>query len=525
MLEVIRPAPYALARDAKGRVQSFRSGDFDIEMSFNDSLEPAVVTAVGKPSIGIWRLKSIRFAGPVQDQEASFQDQGWILSVQPAGSGSTGVDTPPPQDAPSYEEVAHALTKIWTPDQTVGAVSEYRGRRGLKNPISAELLRDVEDLSRIALALSTLPQAQGTGAKREVIKLHSRRVGEAWVYATCAATGDCDVGRSAADAFVAKFDPSDRVATPANTSQQRLGLSPRPECPGGCDDGIACTLDECVAGQGCKHTPDNAACDDGIECTRDECLAGTGCSHVPLAITWVVTPREEPLQCPAINLPRVFARAPAGGEGYQWSIERGDRKVNMPAGASSQDLELELRQASDNPDDVTISVRYRYMDGRADKCSVQFSVLQAASLQLIGEIPAFASNRVETERHYQVLSQLGGGYPLKVGELEVSEVLHSIDIQGNPVTWTAGDTAPRLSFNPNMPEFLDVNGRGVRIKAMSTKTLEQGDFFDTPQAWADSELPLPPEMDFHVNQEIFVEGCQVGTYDMHFKHDRVTITP
>ena len=528
-LEVIRPAPYALTRDDKGRVRTFHSGDFEVEISFDGSPEPVVVTAAERPSIAIWRLKSVRFLGPGQGQEVTLQDQGWILSSQPAGAGDPSLGASPPPETPSYEAVAQALAKAWTPDKTASALSGYRGQRNLKNQISAELLKDVQDLSQIALALSTLRQAEGPRSAREEIRLHSQRVSEAWVYATCAAAGDCDEGVPAAAAFVARFDPSDRVATPANTSEQRLGLSPRPECPGGCDDGIACTVDECVADQGCRHTPDNAACDDGVECTRDECNAGTGCYHQPLAIDWgFPAPWENPLKCPVNKLPSVLARAPAGGEDYQWSIEQGQAKVNTPAGLFGPDLELELRQASDNPNDVTIAVSYRYLeDGRADKCRAQFSVLQPASLQqLDNEIHAvFDPYKVETKRHYQVLSQLGARYPLKVANLEVSEVLHSVDVQGNPVTWTAGEPPPRLSFNPNLPEFLGEPDRWVTSAAMTAKTGKEGDFTDTIRIWDRSDVPLPPEMDFYIYQEIFVSGCRVGAYEFHYENDRVTITP
>ncbi len=47
-------------------------------------------------------------------------------------------------------------------------------------------------------------------------------------------------------------------------------------CPGGCDDGVACTDDVCV-GTTCMHTPVHARCDDGEPCTDDVCEP-SGCA-------------------------------------------------------------------------------------------------------------------------------------------------------------------------------------------------------------------------------------------------------
>lgn len=53
--------------------------------------------------------------------------------------------------------------------------------------------------------------------------------------------------------------------------------------PVDCDDAIACTVDACVRGVGCKHLPVDVACDDTDACTVDSCNTVTGCtaSSVP----------------------------------------------------------------------------------------------------------------------------------------------------------------------------------------------------------------------------------------------------
>ncbi len=49
--------------------------------------------------------------------------------------------------------------------------------------------------------------------------------------------------------------------------------------PQNCDDGNACTIDECVEGGGCVNTP--IVCDDGVSCTVDSCNEQTGCVYTP----------------------------------------------------------------------------------------------------------------------------------------------------------------------------------------------------------------------------------------------------
>jgi hypothetical protein len=44
-----------------------------------------------------------------------------------------------------------------------------------------------------------------------------------------------------------------------------------------CDDGNICTDDECSAGEGCLHVPNDAICDDGNACTMGDHCAGGSC--------------------------------------------------------------------------------------------------------------------------------------------------------------------------------------------------------------------------------------------------------
>jgi hypothetical protein len=72
-------------------------------------------------------------------------------------------------------------------------------------------------------------------------------------------------------------DPDNgRLRPPADSGPREGDSGPRegdsgPMCPGGCDDGIACTTDTCGP-TGCTHAPDDAACGAGMRCNP-----GTGC--------------------------------------------------------------------------------------------------------------------------------------------------------------------------------------------------------------------------------------------------------
>ena len=74
--------------------------------------------------------------------------------------------------------------------------------------------------------------------------------------------------------------------------------------PEGCDDGIACTVDDCIDNQ-CVHTPSDELCDDDNNCTLDKCGEGSGCLNVHFDCPpgYVCDPQgDEPcVYCPDLN--------------------------------------------------------------------------------------------------------------------------------------------------------------------------------------------------------------------------------
>lgn len=97
----------------------------------------------------------------------------------------------------------------------------------------------------------------------------------------CDPTETCDA--LSAECIDAHVDPEDLdpYSPDAGPSMDAgTGDSAVDPCPGGCDDGVPCTVDVCTA-SGCTNTADDVACDDGEVCTTDTCDPEDGCANAP----------------------------------------------------------------------------------------------------------------------------------------------------------------------------------------------------------------------------------------------------
>ncbi|MEM7156785.1 MAG: hypothetical protein AAF799_28305 [Myxococcota bacterium] len=94
---------------------------------------------------------------------------------------------------------------------------------------------------------------------------------------------ESDASTGTTDATGTTGTPGDSTAAEEETGDPATGdttASPTGgECSTAkdCDDGVACTTDECVDGA-CVNSPSDDACDDGVSCTIDSCDAVMGCS-------------------------------------------------------------------------------------------------------------------------------------------------------------------------------------------------------------------------------------------------------
>jgi hypothetical protein len=254
-IEVIRPAPYTLERDDKGRIVVFRSGKYRVETSYDDSPGANVVSAPGQPDIHIWHFKKIRYAGPNPGEERVIENRGWILASP--HQVTTQPMSPPLRASGLLIQLASLNSSIYLaqqdeiiPEQWKKAKERYDRAKKIKDlvddindyyeeqeraerPPSEEAIDDITDLDHYRDGLDAATDPADFEGRSEWLKDHFRRLTDAWNYVNCVLSGDCPPpGEQPTDPDdewddFDELDPSGNVATPANTNQQRLGLSRR----------------------------------------------------------------------------------------------------------------------------------------------------------------------------------------------------------------------------------------------------------------------------------------------------------
>ncbi len=240
-LEVIRPAPYSLERDSKRRITVFQSGLYRIETTYDDSPGANVVSAPGQPDIHIWRFKTIRFVGPDPSNEYIIQNRGWILasphhstgpviSPLPIASGMIE-DNMIPEEWRKAEDRVEKAKKI---KDLIDKIDDYyEQQERAERPPSEESIEDLTDLDHYHDGLDKATNPTDFEGRSEWLTEHFRRLTDAWNYVNCVLAGDCSPpGEQPTNSDeewddLETFDPTGHVATPANTSRQRLGLSRR----------------------------------------------------------------------------------------------------------------------------------------------------------------------------------------------------------------------------------------------------------------------------------------------------------
>lgn len=259
-LEVIRPAPYSLERDSKGRITVFRSGRYRIETTYDDSPGANIVSAPGQPDIYIWRFRTIRFIGPNPGDEYVIQNRGWILasphhrtgpviSRLPMFSGLVKFTTAD-LDRMNHDRIYFAQEDNLIPEEwrkakdrvekakkikdLMDKIEDYRKQQeNAERPPTEEAFKDLTDLKHYRDGLDKATNPTDFEGRSEWLTKHFTRVGDAWNYVNCVLSGNCPPpGRQPTDTDEEwddheSFDPTGNVATPANTSRQRIGLSRR----------------------------------------------------------------------------------------------------------------------------------------------------------------------------------------------------------------------------------------------------------------------------------------------------------
>jgi hypothetical protein len=220
VLEVLRPAPFALQRDAQGRITSFASGGYRSEVKYDDAPGRGQLSASDVQLI--WRFKTLAVHGPAAGQDASAANVGFVV---PPSAVATALPLAAPggPDGAGWFERAKQLKDL---KKWIDEIKQYRetAHRDLQPP-SEQAIRDLTDLQHYQDGLNQALKVPNFDRKLLWIGDHLVRVRMAVAYAACALAGDCVPGQNPGE--VVPYDPTQNVVTPGNTSKQRLGVSAR----------------------------------------------------------------------------------------------------------------------------------------------------------------------------------------------------------------------------------------------------------------------------------------------------------
>lgn len=260
LIQLSVPESFRIERDMLGRITLLADmyGNC-IETEYDDTLEPLTISE--DPDIRGYAFRSIRFLRPeiihseaVFDRKAEWENVGWTLVGVPSGQGQVG--TPPDRFSDVEKRYGWALNH----KKQVGKLDSFFETKGT--------IDDIMDLGHYALAMSQALSGDRI-EKAAWVADHLTLIKKAWQYAVCMregggateegtavsrlpAKGGSAIGlpvqflvsadptmRLLAESSSEKgnesspktYDPADNVATPGNTSRQRIGKSARSADP------------------------------------------------------------------------------------------------------------------------------------------------------------------------------------------------------------------------------------------------------------------------------------------------------
>ena len=264
VVEVLRPSPYRIERDAAGRIVRFESNGSKIEITYDDATGRNVISTPGKPDVPIWRFKSVHFVGAEPGEDYTMDGRGWVVpdgavntvgdarapavysSVRSAllaaqianGDGRMAADEPSNEtgsaatagadDEPTLAEYNRRVARTQTLiAQAQAYAQECRGKKfaeGSASPFSIRLARggggsDMGSVKNLQDGLKVALNPVDFKGKRDWIDKNTANTTTAFAAAAAALAGQ------ETDDSSASFDAAGNVSTPANTSKQRLALS------------------------------------------------------------------------------------------------------------------------------------------------------------------------------------------------------------------------------------------------------------------------------------------------------------
>lgn len=230
-VEVFRPPSYSITLDDIGRATHLSSGGYTVDATY--AARPDV-TSIRGAMVRSWRFKTLRLTGPKQGQTALFSNRGYVLDSRDVAYGkigNTALSAPrTPIQVASLNMVRVAITGDNAVNITERALTEYSKFGTGKD-------------AREAAGPEPNAQVAGsdlTGAEHLAGGLHDIVAGNPyyWIGDTYAKVAIIAAGAAAKLEGKAKDAPANDVnsqnnydypllAEPANTSQQRLGVSGR----------------------------------------------------------------------------------------------------------------------------------------------------------------------------------------------------------------------------------------------------------------------------------------------------------
>lgn len=248
-IQVYVPYSFDVRRDEGGRIESIADSRGNrIQIEYDNGVEPAGIP--GDPAVEGHAFGSVRYAGRVVlppemvlNLPANWENAGWTLTGVPSGEGG------PAGAAGRFADLNQRYQWVKAHAEEVSSLAEAMAElrretgEGLPGPTGQDdaALSDVIDLGSLTLAIKELAGAGQPGLLAGPVTLCQ----EAWVSALCQYTGGwlpegaggpegrpsgSPSGRGSdpdqAPPEAPEFDPSDGMAVPGDTSEQRLGMGP-----------------------------------------------------------------------------------------------------------------------------------------------------------------------------------------------------------------------------------------------------------------------------------------------------------
>ena len=228
-IEIYRVPFVNVSYDNKGRITSCYDNENKIEVTYEDSPGSDMITFNGK-QYPIWRFKTVHLTGTDISQDLTFENQGWIIPSnfgKKKNNSGQGIVIYSRDGDPSLSDYNSRNSDHNSfMDKMENYVKEKLGDKfnektfgDNKDTKSLDDRKHFDEGMKAALS-------DDLKAKGQWIAKNTELTTDAWRDAANALAGNQDDANRDKNSKK-RFDPSNRVSAPGNTSMQRLGTSIR----------------------------------------------------------------------------------------------------------------------------------------------------------------------------------------------------------------------------------------------------------------------------------------------------------